>query len=180
MKAFVTRYLCAQNAATIVAAFCLMPSAGLAQSAGTTQIPPVQPLSQPPPQPSAASIFITIGERPAILFDAPSAKSNRIFILPRFQPVEVLVKLDKWVKIRDAEGTLGWIENALIGDRRFVLVSSASAEIRSAASSAAPLVFEAQKNVLLELTGAPAEGWVPVRHRDGQAGFVRAAQVWGS
>jgi len=25
----------------------------------------------------------------------------------------------------------------------------------------------------------PAEGWVKVRHRDGQLGFIRLAHVWG-
>jgi len=29
---------------------------------------------------------------------------------------------------------------------------------------------------LLEVTG----GWLRVRHRDGQAGFVRATQMWGA
>ncbi|MDP3288775.1 MAG: SH3 domain-containing protein [Methyloversatilis sp.] len=44
----------------------------------------------------------------------------------------------------------------------------------------APLVFEAERRVLLEpLTEAAPAGWAKVKHRDGQSGFVRISQVWG-
>ena len=34
--------------------------------------------------------------------------------------------------------------------------------------------------VLLEALEPPAEGWVKVRHRDGQLGYIRTAHLWGS
>ena len=42
-------------------------------------------------------------------------------------------------------------------------------------------MFSADKNVLLELTDATpvSGGWVKVKHRDGQSGFVKASEVWG-
>lgn len=131
-------------------------------------------------QPSAAVPFITLGDKPAVLYDALSAKANKLFILPRNQPLEVLVKLDKWTKVREPEGAIGWIENAFIGERRYVQVSAPTAEVRAAAAPTAALVFEAQRGVLLEVTGPVAEGWLPVRHRDGQTGFLRTAQAWGA
>ncbi|MGZ5662487.1 MAG: SH3 domain-containing protein [Usitatibacter sp.] len=51
--------------------------------------------------------------------------------------------------------------------------------MRAAPSAQSPLVFEAYKQVLLEVVEPPADGWVKVRHRDGQQGFVRVAHVWG-
>jgi hypothetical protein len=60
------------------------------------------------------------------------------------------------------------------------------AEVRERADDAAPLVFRAEQNVLLEMAEAASSaatatnpGWVRVRHRDGAAGFVRIAQVFG-
>jgi hypothetical protein len=53
------------------------------------------------------------------------------------------------------------------------------AQVREAASDGAPVVFEAGQEVLLDLLGIASGGWMRVRHRDGQAGFVRAGQVWG-
>ena len=60
-----------------------------------------------------------------------------------------------------------------------VLVTVPRADVRAAASPQSPLVFEAYKQVLLEAVEPPAEGWVKVRHRDGQQGFIRTAHVWG-
>jgi SH3-like domain-containing protein len=159
MQAFMTR----RNAATLWAAFCLVPTLAPAQA-------PAAP----------APLFAAIGDKPAILYDGLSTKANKTFILSRFHPVEILVKLDKWTKVRDADNTVGWMENAFIGEKKFVQVVSGTAEIRAAPNGNATIVFEAQRAVLLETTGAPStDGWLPVRHRDGQSGFVRVSQVWG-
>ncbi len=60
------------------------------------------------------------------------------------------------------------------------------AEVRERAEDAAPLVFRAEQNVLLELAEAASSpsttampGWVKVRHRDGTGGYVRITQVFG-
>jgi SH3-like domain-containing protein len=130
--------------------------------------------------PAAAAEFRSVGERAAILYDAPSTRADRLFVASRFYPFEVLVKLDQWTKVRDVNGEVGWIENRALGDRRTVVVTVALADVRAAPSADAPLVFEAYKQVVLDVVDAPANGWLKVRHRDGQEGFVRVAHVWGA
>ncbi len=127
----------------------------------------------------SAAEYRALGERPAVLYDAPSVKADRLFVASRYYPFEVLVKLDQWTKVRDANGEVAWVENKALGERQTVLVSVPLADVRAAPSAQAPLVFEAYKQVLLELVEAPSEGWVKVRHRDGQQGFIRTAHVWG-
>jgi SH3-like domain-containing protein len=129
---------------------------------------------------ASAAEFRAIGDRPAILYDAPSSKADRLFIASRLYPFEVLVKLDQWTKVRDATGEVAWIENKSLGEQKTVLVTVPLADVRAAANAQAPLVFEAYKQVLLEVVEPPADGWVKVRHRDGQQGYVRTAQVWGA
>jgi SH3-like domain-containing protein len=113
------------------------------------------------------------------MYDAPSTKANKVFIINALTPLELLVRLDKLTKVRDMEGTIGWVENAALGERRHVQVSGASADVRANPAANAALVFDAQRMVVLEVTGAPIDGWLPVKHRDGQSGFVRLTQVWG-
>ena len=125
------------------------------------------------------SPYSAIGDKPAIVYDAPSAKAQKTFILARQQPVEVLVKLDKWIKIRDAENTLGWVESTALGSTRTVQISANTAEIRAMANPNAAIVFDAQRAVILEATGLAQNGWLPVRHRDGQTGYVSKSQIWG-
>jgi len=126
-----------------------------------------------------AAEYRAIGDRPAVLYDAPSSKADRLFVASRYYPFEVLVKLDQWTKVRDADGTVAWVENKALGDQATVLVTVPLADIRAAPNAQAPLVFEAYKFVLLEVVEPPVEGWVKVRHRDGQSGFIRTAHVWG-
>ena len=52
----------------------------------------------------AALEFRSITEPAAILYDAPSAKAQKVFILSQGYPVEVVVKLEGWAKIRDDSG----------------------------------------------------------------------------
>lgn len=49
-------------------------------------------------------------DSPAILYDAPSQRGVKLFVIHRDTPVEVVVSLEGWVKVRDAEGSLAWIE----------------------------------------------------------------------
>ena len=128
---------------------------------------------------AGAAEFRAIGDKPAILYDAPSAKADRLFVASRFYPFEVLVKLDHWTKVRDTTGEVAWVENSALGEQKMVLVTVPLADVRAAASAQSPVVFEAHKQVLLEAVEPPADGWVKVRHRDGQQGFIRVAHVWG-
>ena len=114
-----------------------------------------------------------------VLYDAPSQKGSKLFVIKRDTPVEVVVSLEGWSKVRDAEGGLSWIEKKFLNDRRSVIVTTDRAEIRQKTDEASPLVFEAEKSVSLEYLESAPGGWIKVRHRDGQAGFVRANQVWG-
>ena len=129
--------------------------------------------------PAAAAEFRSLGDKAAILYDAPSTRADRLFVATRLYPFEVLVKLDHWTKVRDANGEVAWVENKALADRRTVLVTVAIADVRAAPNAQAPLVFEAYKQVLLEVIAPPANDWVKVRHRDGQSGFIRVAHVWG-
>lgn len=123
--------------------------------------------------------FKSVGAAPAVLYDAPSAKGRKMFVAPRGMPVEVILTYGAWTKVRDAGGDLTWVESKYLAPKRNVIVTAASARVRTAAEESAPLVFTADKGVLLDLVDTVAGGWAKVRHRDGQAGFVRAAEVWG-
>jgi SH3-like domain-containing protein len=130
--------------------------------------------------PSAAVEFRSLGAAPAVLYDAPSAKADRLFVASRYYPFEILVKLDQWTKVRDADGAVAWVENKSLGDRQTVMVTVPLADVRAAPNAQAALVFEAYKQVLLEVLEPPADGWVKVRHRDGQQGYIRLTHVFGA
>ncbi len=116
---------------------------------------------------------------PAILFDSPSVQGKRLFIIAPGTPVEVVVVLDKWVKVRDQGGAITWIESRQLADKRTVIVSAPRATVRRSADDNSPAAFEVAKDVVLDLAAPPTNGWVSVRHRDGASGFLRVTEVWG-
>mgnify|MGYP000001624282 FL=1 len=127
---------------------------------------------------AAASDYRSLAE-PAILYDAPSKQGKPLFVIQRYTPVETVVNIDRWVKVREPAGSLLWLERRQLSDKRTVIITAARADIRQKPDAAAPLAFEASKDVVLELSDKPADGWVKVKHRDGSIGFVRVNQVWG-
>jgi SH3-like domain-containing protein len=128
---------------------------------------------------AGAADFRSVQESVAVLYDAPSRAATPLFVVQRHYPLEVIVSLDAWVKVRDAAGALTWIERKLLGDKRMVLVTAPVAEVRARPEDTAPPVFSVAQNVVLELVEAAPAGWLRVRYIDGTGGFVRAAQVWG-
>ena len=115
----------------------------------------------------------------AILYDSPSLKGKKLYLIKAQTPVEVVVRLEGWFKVRDAEGTLAWLEAKQLSERRMLVVTAARAEIRQADKAEAAVLAELDKWVAVEFIEPAAPGWAKVRHRDGVTGFVRATQVWG-
>lgn len=128
---------------------------------------------------AAAIEFRTVSGDAAILYDGPTVNSTKLYVVNQGYPLEVVIAVDGWVKVRDGRGAFSWIEAGKLTERRTVMVKVPLADVRAQPDDAAPLVFQAQQNVLLELAGVSG-GWVQVRHRDGATGFVRAQQVWGA
>lgn len=138
------------------------------------------------PVAAAAADFRSTRDAATILYDAPSARAKPLFVYGRDVPVETLVSVEGWTKVRDASGTIGWMSSKALADKRTLVVRTPGADVRAAPDDKAPIVFRAERDVLLELAepaSSPAAtatpGWVKIRHRDGQTGYVRIAQVFG-
>lgn len=127
-----------------------------------------------------AADFRSVQENTAVLYDAPSRQAKPLYVVSRSYPLEVIVNLEAWVKVRDHAGALSWIEKKALGDKRMLLVTAPVAQARERPEDAAPLAFSAAQNVALELVEAAPNGWLRVRHGDGATGFVRAASLWGN
>ena len=107
--------------------------------------------------PAAAGEFRSVADNAAVLYDAPSVKSRKVYVVSQGYPVEVVVVVEGWSKVRDASGDLTWIESKRLSDKRTVLVKAGLAQVREAAGDTAPVVFEAAQDVLLDALCQPLE-----------------------
>ena len=85
-----------------------------------------------------AADYRTTADAPTVLYDAPSAKARPLFVYGRDVPLEVLVVVEGWTKIRDTAGAFGWIANKSLSDKRMLLVRVPVAEVRANPDEAAP------------------------------------------
>ncbi|USX21189.1 SH3 domain-containing protein [Oxalobacteraceae bacterium OTU3REALA1] len=128
---------------------------------------------------SHAFDFKTVGAAPVVLYDAPSTKGGKLFVVPRGAPLEVVLAYGEWLKVRDVNGEMAWTEAKGLTAKRNVIARVANLKVRATPDDAATAVFTADKGVLMEVTEVAAGGWIKVRHRDGLVGYVKNAEIWG-
>lgn len=124
--------------------------------------------------------FVSVIEDSAILYDAPSTKAKKLFVVNRHMPFEQVVTLQDWVKVRDRSGGLYWVEKRVLGNQRYVFALPPLLDVHATADFSAPVVFKVKQQVALERLESTGAGWVKVRHEDGETGYVRSTEVWGN
>ena len=128
---------------------------------------------------AAATDFRSVAVAKAVLYDAPSQSATKVFLLNQFYPVEVIVNLGDWLKVRDAQSGVFWLEAKSVALTRTIIVT-APTDIRQTAQDNAPVLAHAEQNVMLELLDpTPSGGWLKVKHAHGITGFIRFSAVWG-
>lgn len=123
--------------------------------------------------------FVSVAE-PAILYDANSLKANKLFVATRYLPLEQIVVLENWVKVRDSTGKICWIEKRSLSSKRYVVVTAETATVRSNWDDSASVMFTAPRQLGLEWLGSTGAGWAKVRHRDGTTGYIKSTEIWGN
>jgi SH3-like domain-containing protein len=124
--------------------------------------------------------FFSIAENAVVMYDAPSLRADKLFVADRYLPVEVVVDVEGWAKIRDSSGSLAWVEKKALSQQRYVVVTAPLADVYKSADMNSELLFQAVENIVMEWLDSDVTGWVKVRHSDGQVGYVKVNQVWGS
>lgn len=127
----------------------------------------------------ALAEFRSVSVPKAILYDAPSPQGNKLFILSQGYPVEVVVVLADWIKVRDKQGALSWIEVKQLSSIRTLLIAVNGAEVKQTPEITGVLVGRLEKDVVVDFVEPAKAGWVKIKHRDGLTGFIQTSAVWG-
>ena len=117
----------------------------------------------------------------AFLHEAPSDSTKKSFIVTRGYPLEVIVSLKEWKKVKDHEGLINWIKTSDLSSKRSVLNLKGDNPIYLEPSSASPILAKVNENVTLELLDAKKiDDWVKVYSKVGDIeGFIKATDLWG-
>jgi SH3-like domain-containing protein len=130
---------------------------------------------------------VSVENGPAVMYDAPSAKARPLFLYGAAVPLEIITSIEGWSRVRDAQGSLGWVPQSELSDTRMLQVRVPVAQVHAQPDAASPVVFEVEQDVLLQLDTsiAPGQqptlaGWASVIYpQDGQRGYIQISQVFG-
>ncbi len=123
--------------------------------------------------------YVSVADSSAILYDAPTLKGKKLFVINRYTPLEKVVNLEHWIRVRDSSGGLAWIERRAVSNKQYVVVRAALGTVRQAPEPNAPVVFHVAQKVAIESLGVNGGGWIKARHQDGSTGFIKSIEVWG-
>ncbi|HYN54269.1 MAG TPA: SH3 domain-containing protein [Methylotenera sp.] len=124
--------------------------------------------------------FRSVAVPKAVLYDAPSSSAKKILLLSQYYPVEIVVNLGDWLKVRDSRGGISWVEAKQLSTKRMVMITASKAELRQAADAASGVLATLEKDVVLEVADEKLNnGWLKVKHRDGISGYILISSTWG-
>ena len=95
--------------------------------------------------PAWGAEFRSVAVNGAILYDAPSFKATRVYLISKHYPLEIISRSGEWTKVRDANGDLSWIAGNMLSDKRTLMVFANIIEVRDAPNETAPIVFSCRK-----------------------------------
>jgi SH3-like domain-containing protein len=113
------------------------------------------------------------------LREGPTYKHRVLYVYKRRgYPLEVLSSYETWRRVRDADGTIGWVSETMLSDRRTVLVVGKShADLLSHPYPKAPLLAQMDPGVVARLKACKPQFCEVVA--DGLTGWVDRTRIWG-
>lgn len=92
-------------------------------------------------------------------------------------PLKVVAVHQSWRKVREPDGTEGWMASVLLTERRTGMVQGGEVALRASPATGAAVQWRAAPGVIGKIAQCRA-GWC---HFDvgGKTGFVEASRLWG-
>jgi SH3-like domain-containing protein len=116
------------------------------------------------------------------LREGPSQDHQTIWVFQRAGlPVEITAESDNWRKIRDSEGTEGWVLQSLLSGRRTALVAPWKKEtlaLYTKPSESSDIVAKLQAGVLGNVRKCDGGSWCSI-FGDGFNGYIQQSNLWG-
>jgi SH3-like domain-containing protein len=92
-------------------------------------------------------------------------------------PVEIVAEFDTWRKVRDWNGTVGWMHRAMLSGRRMAITTATDTVIRRSPETSAPVIARIEANVVARLLACQT-GWCRIEAR-GIRGWLPRGALWG-
>ena len=124
--------------------------------------------------------FVALRSDKVFLRSGPGLRYPKVWIYHRRNmPMEVVSEFDTWRKVRDWEGSEGWVHQSLLVGSRHVIVTDDSITLYSAADENARKIAMVSASVIGRIEDCPAKiNWCQLRFGDFE-GWAPRHGFWG-
>ena len=155
-------------AAVLAAVLVDGPADDLAEPAATDRGPSGQPLPR----------FVSLAAGEANLRTGPGRRYPILWVYVRRRlPVEITAEYGQWRRIRDAEGTRGWVHSSLLSGARTALIVGQTRTLFADPDPQSRAVLRAEAGVIGALEKC-RQGWCRLKV-GGKRGWLQADHLWG-
>lgn len=129
--------------------------------------------------PAYAGHYASLRSNKVYLREGPTFQHRILFIYERKDyPVEVLASYETWRRVRDADGTIGWVSQSMLSDARTVLiVGKGRADVRDAPGAAGSVIAKADPGVVARLKACKPQ-FCEIS-ASGLKGWIDRTRIWG-
>ncbi len=94
-------------------------------------------------------------------------------------PVEVIAEFETWRKIRDWQGTEGWVHQSMLSGRRMVVVTGGTRRLRPEDAEDGRAIAMVEAGVIARLVKCPRDKTFCLIEADGLQGWLKREEFWG-
>jgi SH3-like domain-containing protein len=130
-------------------------------------------------QPSPVPRFASLSRDQVYMREGPSYRHRILWVYRRKgMPVEIVSQFDVWRRVRDSEGTTGWVHSTMISETRTVLVTAKKpAPVYRADDPRSQILALAQPGVVAKLETCTARRCEI--DAEGTEGWIDKNNIWG-
>jgi len=155
---------------------CLLLSGAFAQGQASDQITTGSTTGLPIPR------YVSLKPSDTPMREGPSKEHRIKWVFKREGlPVEITAEFENWRRVRDSEGSEGWVYHSRLSSRRTALVAPWSKEptlaLHEGEGENSPVVARLQPSVITTVDRCSGR-WCRV-YGDGFQGWMKQDQLWG-
>ena len=124
-----------------------------------------------------AAEYVSVKKDAVNIRSGPDTKNKVIWQVFEGFPLEVKKRSGKWVHVVDYEGDEGWIYETLLSNKKSVIVSVETGNMRSGPSTEDNVVATVKKGVVFEPLEMKGD-WIKIRYKNELSGWMHNSLLW--
>ncbi len=122
---------------------------------------------------------VTVAISKAELRSKPSVSASKVVMtVKKGYPLEVQKSEDRYLMVRDYEGTRGWIHKTLVTNISGVVIKAAGANVRKGPDKVNAVAFQAQRGETYQVL-SEQDNWLLIFDESGREGWIFKPLTWG-